>query len=102
MYDAVNGQQGVTASMAAVEGLDICGKTGTAENPHGKDHSIFVCFAPKDDPKIAVAVYIENGGWGGAWAAPIASLVVEKYLSGQISESRKVLEERMMDKKFVK
>ena len=102
MYDAVNGKQGVTASMAAVEGLDICGKTGTAENPHGKDHSIFVCFAPKDDPKIAVAVYIENGGWGGAWAAPIASLVVEKYLSGQISESRKVLEERMMDKKFVK
>ena len=70
MYQAVNGGKGATAQTAAVKGLDICGKTGTAENPHGEDHSVFICFAPKDDPKIAVAVYVENGGWGGAWAAP--------------------------------
>ena len=101
MYQAVNGGKGATAGAAAVEGLDICGKTGTAENPHGKDHSVFVCFAPKDDPKIAVAVYVENGGWGGTWAAPIASLVVEKYLRGEISESRKPLEERIMNGKLI-
>lgn len=101
MYQAVNGGKGATAGAAAVEGLDICGKTGTAENPHGKDHSVFVCFAPKDDPKIAVAVYVENGGWGGAWAAPIASLVVEKYLRGEISESRKSLEERIINGKLI-
>ncbi len=99
MYDAVNGGKGSTASAAAVEGLDICGKTGTAENPHGEDHSVFICFAPRDNPKIAVAVYVENGGWGGSWAAPIASLVVEKYLDGEISQERKALEDRMLNGK---
>ena len=98
MYRAVNSGYGSggTASIAAVEGLDICGKTGTAQNPHGNDHSVFICFAPKDDPKIAVAAYVENGGFGATWAAPIASLLTEKYLNGEISESRKPLEERML------
>lgn len=100
MYRAVNSGfgSGGTASIAAVEGLDICGKTGTAQNPHGDDHSVFICFAPKDNPKIAVAAYVENGGFGASYAAPIASLLTEMYLNGQISgNDRKALEKRMMD-----
>ena len=99
MYRAVNSGYGSggTASVAAVEGLDICGKTGTAQNPHGHDHSVFICFAPRDNPKIAVAAYVENGGFGATWAAPIASLLTEKYLNGEIGESRKALEERMLN-----
>lgn len=95
MYEAVNmgTGSGATASLARVEGLDICGKTGTAQNPHGDDHSVFICFAPKDNPKIAVAAYVENGGWGGSTAAPLASLLVEKYLCGEISPSRAWLED---------
>ena len=98
MYRAVNSGYGSggTASVAAVEGLDICGKTGTAQNPHGNDHSVFICFAPRDNPKIAVAAYVENGGFGATWAAPIASLLTEKYLNGEISKDRKALEERML------
>ena len=98
MYKAVNSGYGSggTASVAAVEGLDICGKTGTAQNPHGNDHSVFICFAPRDNPKIAVAAYVENGGFGATWAAPIASLLTEKYLNGEISKDRKSLEERML------
>lgn len=99
MYLAVNSGYGSggTASIAAVEGLEICGKTGTAQNPHGKDHSVFMCFAPKDNPKIAVAAYIENAGFGATWAAPIASLLVEMYLTGEISEGRKWLETRILE-----
>ncbi len=98
MYRAVNSGfgSGGTASIAAVEGLDICGKTGTAQNPHGHDHSVFICFAPRDNPKIAVAAYVENGGFGATWAAPIASLLTEMYLTGEIRESRKPLEERIL------
>jgi len=72
-----------TASWSKVKGIEICGKTGTAENPHGQDHSIFIAFAPKDDPKIAIAVFVENGYWGSRWAGPIASLMIEKYLNGE-------------------
>ena len=99
MYRAVNSGYGSggTASVAAVEGLDICGKTGTAQNPHGHGHSVFICFAPRDNPKIAVAAYVENGGFGATWAAPIASLLTEKYLNGEISKERKALEERMLN-----
>lgn len=99
MYRAVNSGYGSggTASVAAVEGLDICGKTGTAQNPHGDDHSVFICFAPRDNPQIAVAAYVENGGFGATWAAPIASLLVEKYLNGEIGSDRKSLEERMLN-----
>lgn len=85
MYLAVNSDDGGTARIAKIKGIDVCGKTGTAENPHGKDHSIFVAYAPKDNPKIALSVYIENGGYGATWAAPIASLIIEKYLTDSIS-----------------
>ena len=77
-----------TAKTARLKDIEICGKTGTAENPHGDDHSIFIAFAPKDNPKIALAVYVENGGWGSTWAAPIASLMIEKYLTGKISNTK--------------
>ena len=99
MWKAVNSGfgSGGTASIAAVEGLDICGKTGTAQNPRGADNSVFICFAPMDNPKIAVAAYVENAVFGATWSAPIASLLVEKYLTGQISDERKPLEERMLN-----
>lgn len=92
-----------TARSLRVEGIDICGKTGTAENKtkiNGvttqlTDHSIFVAFAPKDDPKIAIAVFVENGYWGARWAGPIASLMLEKYLRGKIT--RTDLEKRMLE-----
>ncbi len=74
-----------TATRAYLPSIEICGKTGTAENPHGEDHSIFIAFAPKEKPKIAIAVYVENAGYGGTWAAPIASLMIEKYLNDSIS-----------------
>lgn len=86
-----------TATAAYIPGIAVCGKTGTSQNPHGADHSVFYAFAPKDDPQIAIAVYVENAGWGGAYAAPIASLMIEKYLRGEISPSRKWLESRMMN-----
>ena len=92
-----------TASTLKVEGLHICGKTGTAENKirvagktyQLKDHSIFVAFAPQENPKIAIAVFIENGYWGSRWAGPIATLMVEKYVNGKIT--RKDLEDRMLN-----
>ena len=74
-----------TGRVASMNDIIVCGKTGTAQNPHGKDHSIFVAFAPKDDPKIAIAVYVENAGFGATYAAPIASLMIEKYLKGEIT-----------------
>ena len=88
---------GATATIARIPGITACGKTGTAQNPHGDDHSVFITFAPKDDPKIAVVAYVENGGFGATWAAPIASLLVEKYLCGEISPERKALEQRVFD-----
>lgn len=84
MYDVVH-VAGGTARRANIPDIDICGKTGTAQNS-GDDHSVFICFAPKDKPKIAVAVYVENArGGGGYWAAPIASLIVEKYIRGEVT-----------------
>jgi penicillin-binding protein 2 len=70
-----------------VSELQICGKTGTVQNPHGKDHALFVGFAPKDDPKIAIAVAVENAGFGSTWACPIATLIMEQYLSGKIART---------------
>lgn len=67
-----------------IDSLQMCGKTGTVQNPHGKDHAIFIGFAPLDNPKIAVAVVVENAGFGATWAAPVASLVMEQYLTGTI------------------
>jgi penicillin-binding protein 2 len=83
----VNGGEGSTARIARLPDIVICGKTGTAENPFGEDHSIFVAFAPKDDPRIAIAVYVENVGFGSTFAAPIASLMIEKYLTGSTNRS---------------
>lgn len=101
MYRAVNSPpgSGATAWRVAVPGLDICGKTGTSQNPHGKDHSVFICFAPRDNPKIAVAAYLENAGFGATWAAPIATLIVEKYLTEQIT--RKYLEEHIINSNLI-
>ncbi len=98
MYMAVNGggAAGGTATSAAIPGLDVCGKTGTAQNPRGADNSVFICFAPKDDPQIAIAAYIENAGFGATWACPIASLMVEKYLTGDIRPERKYVEDRIL------
>ena len=86
-----------TAFASHIPGVTLCGKTGTSQNPHGKDHSVFFGFAPRNNPRIAIAVYIENAGWGGDFAAPIGSLVVEKYLNGEISVGRQALEQRMME-----
>lgn len=83
----INGGAGSTARNAKIPGITVCGKTGTAENPHGNDHSIFIAFAPKDDPKIAIAVYVENQGFGTTYAAPIASLMIEQYLTGEVKRS---------------
>jgi penicillin-binding protein 2 len=73
-------QPGGTGNGTGIPGIDICGKTGTAQNPHGKDHSLFISFAPRNNPKIAVAVIVENAGFGSTYAAPISNLVIEKYL----------------------
>ncbi len=92
MFDVYN--RGTASGLGAV-GIEICGKTGTAENfakVNGKrvklqDHSIFVAFAPKDNPKIAIAVFVENGYWGARWAGPITTLMIEKYLNKKISRT---------------
>jgi penicillin-binding protein 2 len=86
-----------TARIARIEDIIVCGKTGTSQNPHGEDHSVFFAFAPKDNPKIAIAVFVENAGWGASYAAPIASLMMEKYIKGSIPEARLPLEKKMKE-----
>jgi penicillin-binding protein 2 len=89
-------QIGGTARRGALDSIPVCGKTGTVQNPHGKDHSVFIAFAPKDNPKIAIAVVVENAGnYGGTWAAPIASLMMEKYLNGKVVRKKK--EKRILE-----
>ena len=88
---------GGTCKKANLPDIEVCGKTGTAQNPHGKDHSAFMGFAPYDKPKIAVAVYVENGGFGATFGVPIGSLVIEKYLNGHISPARKGMEQTMLN-----
>ena len=85
MDQAVNGGGGATAAIAAIRDIVVCGKTGTAQNSQEKDHSVFIAFAPKCDPKIAIAVYVENAGFGAEFAAPVASLIIEKYIKGKIT-----------------
>jgi len=80
-----------------LDNVIICGKTGTVQNPHGADNSAFVAFAPRDNPKIAIAVYIENAGFGATYAAPIAGLLIEKYLNDSIAPKRKDLEQRLIE-----
>jgi penicillin-binding protein 2 len=102
-YDVmIDGMQDVvdigTAAGSKIKGITFCGKTGTAQNPHGKDHSLFVAFAPRENPKIAIGIMVENGGWGASWAAPIASLMIEKYLNDSIATpARHALEKRMLE-----
>lgn len=101
MYQVVQGEpySGATAWFVALKDISICGKTGTAQNPHGDDHSIFMAFAPREDPKIAISVYVENAGFGATWAAPIASLMIEKYLKGTITNTWR--EKQILDKDFI-
>ncbi len=89
--------EGGTAAAARIYDIPLAGKTGTVQNPHGEDHSTFIGFAPVNDPKIAVAVFVENAGGGSRYAAPIASLVMERYIRGSIAADRKWLEESMLE-----
>ena len=103
-YDVVvSGMEKVVSSgtgfLARIPDIAVCGKTGTAENPHGEDHSVFIAFAPKDQPKIAIAVVVENAGWGGTWAAPIARLMIEYYLKGHVTDKWAL--QRILDGDFV-
>ena len=92
-----------TARRSRIPDIAMCGKTGTVENSKGEDHSTFIAFAPRDQPKIAVAVYVENGGYGSTYAAPIASLIIEKYLKGEITDpQRQSLERRMLEADLIK
>jgi penicillin-binding protein 2 len=93
--EAVVNQTGGTARRARSKDIVICGKTGTVQNGDFPDHSVFIAFAPLENPKIAIAVYVEYAGFGGTWAAPIASLMIEKYLKGEITDHRK--EQRILD-----
>ncbi len=92
---------GTVWSQAVNPDLEICGKTGTAQNPHGEDHSVFIAFAPKDNPKIAIAVYVENAGFGGSWAAPVAALAIEKYLKRETSKRFEWLKSHVINKRFI-
>ena len=94
MQSVFEGSHG-TARSSKIPGITAGGKTGTAQNPHGDNHSIFIAFAPVEDPQIALSIIIENGGYGSTWAAPIASLMMEKYIRG--STERPAVEKRMMD-----
>ena len=89
-----------TAHTAQVPGWSIAGKTGTVQNPFGEDHSTFIGFSPTEKPSIAVSVYVENAGYGGTWAAPIASLMIEKHLRD--STSRPHLEKYVLEGNLIK
>lgn len=95
-------QPGGTAWRAAPKDIVVCGKTGTVQNAGGKeDHAVFICFAPKIDPKIAIAVYTENAGFGGTWSAPVATLMIEKYLNDSIAKSSEAREKLILDANFL-
>ncbi len=97
MQDAVE-QGTVNTAKGVIPDIAVCGKTGTSQNKKGDDHAIFIAFAPRDNPKIAIAVVVENGGYGGSWAAPIASLLIEKYVKGEVV--RRAVAEQVKAKKF--
>ncbi|HOI32653.1 MAG TPA: penicillin-binding transpeptidase domain-containing protein, partial [Bacteroidales bacterium] len=99
MLDVFEGDHG-TARYYKIDSIQAGGKTGTVQNPHGEDHSMFIAFAPYDNPRIALAVVVENAGYGSTWAAPIATLMIERYLKGK--SSRQALEKRMMETSFNK
>ncbi|MDC1283806.1 penicillin-binding protein 2 [Saprospiraceae bacterium] len=101
----INGMEKVisqgTATSAYVAGLDVCGKTGTSQNQRRVSHSVFYGFAPKINPKIAIAVYVENAGSGGAVAAPIGGLIIEKYINKNIAENRIWLQDEMINRNLL-
>jgi penicillin-binding protein 2 len=96
MVAAVN--NGTVSGDGRMSDIQMCGKTGTSQNRHGENHSIFIAFAPRENPKIAIAVFVENAGSGGAHAAPIASLCIEKYIKGRVD--RKAIETKWMNKGY--
>ena len=98
MYKVVN-ETGGTARRARMDSIIVCGKTGTVQNDPWPDHSVFMAFAPMENPKIAIAVYVEYSDFGGKWAAPISSLMIEKYLTGEIKRPEKV--KRITDAQFL-
>ena len=85
---------GGTCRTANLPDIEVCGKTGTAQNPHGPDHSVFMGFAPMNSPKIAICVFVETAGYGATYGVPIGSLMMEKYLTGKVT--RTALEDRML------
>ena len=88
---------GGTCRIANLKDIEVCGKTGTAQNPHGRDHSVFMGFAPMKNPQIAKCVYVQNAGFGATYGVPIGSLMMEKYLTGSIAPERQYLEQRMLE-----
>ncbi|WP_128547672.1 penicillin-binding protein 2 [Larkinella soli] len=92
-------EHGTVMGLARIPGIVMCGKTGTSQNRKGDDHSIFVAFAPRENPKIAIAVFVENGKWGGSAAAPVASLIIERYLKRRVDNKR--LDEYIKSKSFL-
>lgn len=102
--NVIDGMQGAmepggTAYASRLKGIIVCGKTGTAQNPHGKDHAVFLAFAPRENPKIAIACIIENAGFGGVWSAPVVTLMIEKYLKGKTE--RPEVEKRMLEANLI-
>jgi penicillin-binding protein 2 len=97
--EAVVNKPGGTARRARLDSITVCGKTGTVQNKTTPDHSVFIGFAPRNNPKIAVAVYIENAGFGGTWAAPTASLIMEKFINGSVSDT--VKQQRILEANFI-
>jgi len=96
---AVVNKDGGTARRARIDSIEVCGKTGTVQNKDRPDHSVFICFAPRENPKIAIAAYVEYSDFGGLWSAPISALMIEKYLTGKIIDKKK--EQRILDASFL-
>ncbi|MFD2968647.1 penicillin-binding protein 2 [Sphingobacterium bambusae] len=99
MSRAVN-RPGGTAYSVRIPTIEMCGKTGTAQNPHGENHAVFFAFAPRENPKIAIAVFVENAGYGGTWAGPIANMLVEKYINDTITLP-KYIQDRIYNANFI-
>ena len=93
---------GGTCRVANTGDYEVCGKTGTAQNPHGQDHSVFMGFAPRENPKIAICVYVENGSWGATYGVPIGALMMEQYINGKLSEASEARAESFENKHLYK
>ena len=101
MRAAVTGSTGSATCRSVgymLPGVEACGKTGTAQNPHGKDHSVFMGFAPMDDPKIAICVYVENGGFGAVYGVPIGAMMMDLYLHGKLSPENELRAEEFANR----